>query len=184
MTEPSVKPAQEADLPALAALESRTFRETFGNVYDPKDLEAFLSEKKSLPAITAAFRRPGSMYFILRHEGENAGFIQLNLHRQPDNGTLLPEPVMELEKIYVLTAYLGKGYGKILMDHAITIARENFVHTLWLGVWENNHRALAFYQKQGFSVFGEHHFTVGRQTDRDLLMAKVLPTTPVLGKKL
>lgn len=174
MTEPSVKPAQEADLPALALLESRTFRETFGNVYDRKDLEIFLSEKKSLSAITAAFNRPGCMYFILRDKDNAAGFIQLNLHRQPDNGTLLPEPVMELEKIYVLTEYLGKGYGKILMDHAIAIAGKNFVRTLWLGVWEHNHRALAFYQKQGFSAFGEHHFTVGRQTDRDLLMAKVL----------
>ena len=179
MTEPSVKPAQEADLPALAALESRTFRETFGSVYAPEDLEAFLSEKKSLSAITAAFKRPGSMYFILRHESADAGFIQLNLHRQPDNGTLLPEPVMELEKIYVLPAYLGKGYGNILMDHAIAIAKENFVRTLWLGVWEHNHRARTFYQKQGFSAFGEHHFTVGRQTDRDLLMAKVLLSTPV-----
>ncbi|RPD39646.1 GNAT family N-acetyltransferase [Chitinophaga barathri] len=174
MTEPSVRRAQEADLPALSMLEQQTFRDTFSNVYDPRDLEEFLSTKKNLAAIQDTFNQPGTLYFILSHEGEDAGFLQLNLHRQPDNGTLLPEPVMELEKIYVLPAYFGKGFGKILMDHALKIARDNFVRTLWLGVWENNHRAKAFYQKEGFTPFGEHSFTVGRQTDRDLLLAKVL----------
>lgn len=174
MTEPSVIRAQEADLPALAALEAHTFRETFSGVYAPQDLEQFLSTKKSLPAITAEWSRPGTQYFILRHEGRNAGFIKLNLHHQPDNGTLLPEPVMELEKIYVLNDYFGKGLGKILMEKTLAVARENFVRTLWLGVWEHNHRALAFYKKEGFSQFGEHNFTVGQQTDRDLLLAKVL----------
>ncbi|MBO9154427.1 GNAT family N-acetyltransferase [Chitinophaga sp. GCM10012297] len=174
MTEPSVIRAQEADLPALAMLEARTFRETFSDVYNAQDLEEFLSTKKNLPAITAEWSSPGTQYFILRHEGQEAGFIKLNLHRQPDNGTLLPEPVMELEKIYVLGAYFGKGLGKILMEHAIAVARENFVRTIWLGVWEHNLRALAFYKKEGFSQFGEHQFSVGRQTDRDLLLAKVL----------
>ncbi|WP_346320857.1 GNAT family N-acetyltransferase [Chitinophaga sp. YIM B06452] len=174
MTEPSVRRAQEADLPALTMLEQQTFRDTFQDVYTPHDLEEFFSEKKSPAAVKAAFSQTGTMYFIISSEAQDAGFIQLNLHRQPDNGTLLPEPVMELEKIYVLSKYIGKGLGKQLMDHAIKVARENFVRTLWLGVWEHNHRAKAFYEKEGFTAFGEHSFKVGQQTDRDLLMGKVL----------
>jgi diamine N-acetyltransferase len=174
MTEPSVRRAQAADLPVLIMLEQQTFRDTFQDVYEPQDLEEFLSTKKSPAAIEAVFNQPGTMYFILRSEGQDAGFIQLNLHRQPDNGTLLPEPVMELEKIYVLPQFIGKKLGKQLMDHAVKTAKEHFVRTLWLGVWEHNHRAKAFYEKEGFSTFGEHSFTVGKQTDRDLLMAKVL----------
>lgn len=174
MTEPSVRRAQETDLPALAMLEARTFRDTFSDVYDPHDLEQFLATKKSLAAITAEFNQPGTQYFLLLHEGQEAGFIKLNLHRQPDNGSLLPEPVMEVEKIYVLNTFFGKGFGKILMEHAVAVAKENFVRTLWLGVWEHNHRALAFYNKEGFSQFGEHNFSVGKQMDRDLLLAKVL----------
>lgn len=174
MKEYDIRQVTEADLPMLAQLERSTFSETFQSVYDADDLQAFLTERKSDAAIRQEWGREDSFYYIIDVGDTAAGFLKINLFRQPDSGSPLPAPVMEVEKIYVQQAFQGKKLGKALMEHAYRIAAEHFVRTLWLGVWEHNLSARKFYEKEGYSVFGEHSFNVGRQQDRDLLMQKTL----------
>lgn len=174
MKEYDIRQVTEADLPLLAALERSTFSETFQSVYDADDLQAFLIARKSDAAIRQEWGREGSFYYIIDVDDTAAGFLKINLFRQPDNSPPLPAPVMEVEKIYVQQTFQGRKLGKALMEHAYRIAAEYFVRTLWLGVWEHNLSARRFYEKEGYSVFGEHSFNVGRQRDRDLLMQKAL----------
>lgn len=161
-------------LPLLVQLEQQTFTETFGGTYTPEDLAAFLQDKKSGPALLKEMTQPGSSYFIIYCNNIPAGFLKINLHRQPDSGGPLPGPVLELEKIYILQAFQGKKLGKLLIEKTMEIARNNQVKTVWLGVWEHNHKAFQFYLQQGFERFGEHVFRVGNQEDTDWLLKKHL----------
>ncbi len=172
----AIRRVQPDMLDILVQLEQQTFTETFGNTYSREDLDAFMQEKKSPAAILRELQQTGTLYYISYHDETPAGFLKLNLHKQPDGGdrTLLPAPVMELEKIYVLQAYQGFKVGKALMRHTYAVAQEHQIKTLWLGVWEFNHKARQFYEREGFERFSEHYFYVGRQHDTDWLLKKSL----------
>lgn len=174
MNDQHIRPVAETDLQVWMQLERDTFTETFLPVYSTHDLQTFLQEKKNDNILRQEWESKDSFFYILWEGNTAAGYIKLNLHRQPDNGTLLPAPVMELERIYVRHQFQSKKFGKKLMHFAYEQARKYFVRTLWLGVWEHNLKARQFYEKEGFSAFGEHTFKVGTQEDRDLLLAKLI----------
>jgi ribosomal protein S18 acetylase RimI-like enzyme len=171
-----ITPVQLPMLNTLVQLEQQTFTETFGNTYQPEDLAAFLQAGKSPAVLQRELQAPGSLYYLLYYNGTPAGFIKLNLGKQPDDAahTQLPAPVMELEKIYVLQAFHGHKLGKALIQHAYAVAREHQVATIWLGVWEHNTKARRFYEHEGFEKFSEHPFKVGSQLDTDWLMKKAV----------
>lgn len=177
MTDTYIRRATETDLPALAALEHQTFSDAFRSAYPAADFEAFMAAHKSPAAIEKAFRQEGTEYYVTEEGGTLTGLMQLNFNKQPDNGTILPEPALELEKIYVLQTGQSKGIGRQLLRFATELAQERNMRTIWLGVWEHNPRARALYEREGFSAFGEHTFTVGSQHDRDILLGKVLTTS-------
>ncbi|MRG44590.1 GNAT family N-acetyltransferase [Chitinophaga sp. SYP-B3965] len=174
MKDQHIRPVAETDLQVWMQLERDTFTETFLPVYATHDLQTFLQEKKNDNILRQEWESKDAYFYILWEGTTAAGFIKLNLHRQPDNGTLLPTPVMELERIYVRREFQSKKLGKKLIHFAYEEAHKYFVRTLWLGVWEHNLKARQFYEKEGFSAFGEHTFKVGTQEDRDLLLAKLL----------
>ncbi|GJH39565.1 hypothetical protein RCZ04_01150 [Capnocytophaga sp. HP1101] len=81
---------------------------------------------------------------------------------------------MEIERIYVLKSFHGSGVGQELYQKAITVAREQAVQYVWLGVWEQNPRAIRFYEKNGFVPFDKHVFVLGNDPQTDILMKKTL----------
>ena len=81
---------------------------------------------------------------------------------------------MEIERIYVLQAFHGTGLGQRLYDKAIEIALQYQLDYVWLGVWEENKRAIRFYEKNGFVTFSRHIFRVGEEEQTDLMMKKLL----------
>lgn len=165
--------ATPEDAAILADLGARTFRETFERHISGPDLEAFLAEAYGEAIQRAELVDPARPARILEVDGVSAGFLQLRLgHREP--GVPGQRPV-ELQRIYVLRAAQGGGRGAALMAEALEMAGAWGADVLWLGVWENNLKALAFYARSGFREVGEHIFQVGNQTDRDLILAKDLP---------
>lgn len=169
-----IAPITTTELGLLVQLEQQTFTETFEGTYTPEDLAIFLHDKKSSTALAAEIAMPDARFFSLWQDNQPAGFLKLNIDKQPDSGGPLPAPVLEIEKIYVLQQYQGLGLGKRLIEHSLNIAASLSVNTIWLGVWEHNHKAIRFYQQQGFEKFGEHIFQIGRQADTDWLMKKHL----------
>ena len=175
-TKIAIRAVQPDMLDTLVHLERQTYTETFGSTYQPEDLDAYLQQKKSPAALQQELAAEGALYYFCYHEDTPAGFLKLNMHKQPDDDahTLLPTPVMELEKIYVLAAFQGFKLGKALIQHAYAVAREHQVKTIWLGVWEFNTKARDFYEREGFERFSEHSFLVGTQRDTDWLLKKSL----------
>jgi ribosomal protein S18 acetylase RimI-like enzyme len=82
---------------------------------------------------------------------------------------------LEIERLYVLKEYHGKQVGALLYEQALAISKERKAPYIWLGVWEENPRAIRFYQKQGLVEFGEHIFQLADDEQRDVLMKKTLP---------
>ena len=168
-----IRPAALDDAALLADLGATTFRETFETICSAENLAAFLVATYSPEKQRAELAEPTRPGWVLELDGVPAGFLQLRLgHRE--RGVSGARPV-ELQRIYVLRAFHGGGHGAALMDMAMTAARAWGADLLWLGVWENNIKALAFYAHSGFREVGEHIFKIGDQVDRDLLLAKDLP---------
>ncbi|HEX9009364.1 MAG TPA: GNAT family N-acetyltransferase, partial [Holophagaceae bacterium] len=116
---------------------------------------------------------PSRPALLLEVDGVPAGFAQLRLdHRE--SGVPGARPA-ELQRIYLLQAAQGGGRGAALLAACGDLARNQGADVLWLGVWEHNAKALAFYGRCGFREVGEHSFAIGNRVDRDLLLAKDLP---------
>lgn len=161
------------DAALLADLGARTFRETFAGICSPQDLEHFLGETYGEAQQRAELADPARPAWVLAIQGVPSGFLQLRLgHREPCVPGQLP---VELQRIYVLRAVQGGGFGAALMRTALGRARSWGADVLWLGVWENNAKALAFYARNGFREAGDHVFQIGQQIDRDLILVKELP---------
>lgn len=105
-------------------------------------------------------------------DGELAGFVQLHDGR-PDANVTGPRPI-EVLRIYVLKKWQGRRVGKALLDRGIALAREQGYLTMWLGVWEHNHGAQAFYKTYGFEKVGEHVFKLGSAGQNDYILSRRL----------
>ncbi len=79
---------------------------------------------------------------------------------------------LEIERIYVHPARKGQGFGRRLIGYAVQVAREHGLPYVWLGVWEQNPAAIAFYTAMGFERCGEHTFTIGKDVQRDWILRK------------
>jgi ribosomal protein S18 acetylase RimI-like enzyme len=81
---------------------------------------------------------------------------------------------IEIQRIYVDAAWHGKGIAQALMASLIEAASARGADVAWLGVWERNPRAIAFYAKSGFSPLGSHVFVVGTDPQTDLILGRSL----------
>jgi diamine N-acetyltransferase len=171
-----IRAALRGDAPALAALGARTFRDTFAADNTPENIAAHLAATYS-PAIQAselADPRRRTLVAATR-AGELTGFVQL-LDGEVPSAITGPAPI-ELLRLYVDRDYHGRGVAHALMTAALAAAAEQGALTIWLGVWERNPRAIAFYRKWSFEDVGSHEFVLGSDRQTDRLMAR-----PVAGR--
>jgi GNAT superfamily N-acetyltransferase len=168
----TIRPASLEDAPMLAALGAQTFRETFESICTSQDLSEFLAAAYSDAIQRTELSDPSRPAIVLETDGRPVGFAQLRLgHREPCVTGSRP---VELQRIYVLREAHGSGFGAALMEASVAQARAWGADVLWLGVWEHNDRALAFYARHGFREAGDHVFQIGQQVDRDLILVKDL----------
>jgi GNAT superfamily N-acetyltransferase len=162
--------AVAADAPTLAVLAERTFRDAFGERNSPSNMDLHC-ERHFGPDIQA--REIGERAIVTTlaiASGQLVGFTQLMPSRaQP----LLPAArrPAELNRIYVVAAWQGKGVAQALLKDAIASAKSARADWLWLGVWEHNAKAIAFYRKSGFEDAGMHSFLLGDERQRDVVMS-------------
>lgn len=172
MQDVTIKKVSLSDLAALQQISKTTFAQTFAEHNSEADMQAYLETSYSLEKLTNELNNPFSeFYFACIHE-QVVGYLKIN------TGTAQTEQkdlsAFEIERIYVDAAYLGKRVGQILFEKAIELAKEKNVSYVWLGVWEENHRALAFYKKNGFVPFDKHIFKLGNDAQTDIMMKLVL----------
>ena len=168
MEDITIKKVSLTDLTALQQISKTTFVQTFAEHNSEVDMADYLETSYSLEKLTNELNNPFSeFYFACIHE-QVVGYLKIN------TGTAQTEhkdlSAFEIERIYVDAAYLGKRVGQILFEKAIELAKEKKVSYVWLGVWEENHRALAFYKKNGFVPFDKHIFKLGKDAQTDIMM--------------
>ena len=168
----TIRAATIADAAVLAELARRTFYDTFASTNDPTDMALFLAESYGVDQQTLELNNRDNTTLLVEEDGEAIAFAQIRAGHVPDcvSGA---EPI-ELWRFYVAHQWHGRGIAQSLMDRVKTEARVRGAKTLWLGVWERNDRARAFYAKCGFTDAGEHLFLFGTDPQTDLVMVAPL----------
>ncbi len=132
----------------------------------------FLSEEYDFDKLKAEVENPESFYYFYYFEDELAGYLKLNVDAAQTESEY-PE-ALEIQRIYVLQKYQGKRIGLAMMQQALAVAKKLKKPQVWLGVWENNLKAQAFYQKSGFKKVGSHDFILGDDKQTDYILLKTL----------
>ena len=168
----NIRPATIDDAEELAALARRTFHDTFASTNDPTDMALYLSRAYGVDQQTRELTDRDITTFLVEQDGEAIGFAQLRTGDVPACVTG-PKPI-ELWRLYVSREWHGHPIARPLMDRVKAAAAERGAKTLWLGVWERNDRAHAFYEKCGFVNAGEHIFLFGTDPQTDVVMVITL----------
>jgi GNAT superfamily N-acetyltransferase len=175
MTAPAIqiRHGSAADAAALSAFAARTFAETFGHDNNAEDLHAHLATAYGIEQQARELSDPAWSTLLAHDDGRLIAYAQLRRGATPPC-VVHADPV-ELHRFYVDRPWHGRAVAAALMASARDAARTLGARHLWLGVWERNPRAIAFYRKSGFVDVGCHHFLLGadRQTDRVLVVALV-----------
>ena len=178
---PLVRSASVADASALSQLGAATFRETFERENTPEDMANYLAQTFSPQRQAAEIADPAGIVLLAERRGtfgdtELVGYAHLMFGPAP--AAVQGSEPLELKRLYVASAWHGQGVAQALMDAAFDAARARGAQTLWLGVWERNPRAAAFYRKYGFVRVGEHTFMLGADAQTDWLLARPLGSVP------
>ncbi len=168
----TIRRAAAADAPGLAALARQTFFDAFASTNDAADMAIHLERAYGVPQQTTELTSPGIITLLVEEGGQAVAYAQLRTGHVPD--CVRGERPIELWRFYVTREWHGRGIAQALMDRATAEARAAGAGTVWLGVWERNPRALAFYGKCGFVDVGEHVFLFGTDPQTDRVMAMPL----------
>ena len=167
-----IRPAQNNDVAQVAELGARVFSITFGHSIPLPELQAYLNKSYSIEATTKDLEDPMRNMIVARNQKANiVGFALLTRGTTESCITHL-EGTIELQKLYVDPAYHGYGIGKRLANKLEEMAKDQGFRNIWLGVWEENYKAQKVYEKLGYSVIGDHDFTIGEVVQTDLIMCK------------
>ena len=174
-----IRLATVSDAAPLAELAAITMREAFGPPHNPAELvDEYIQSAITQPILEAELADPRSTFFLLELVDRTpVGYAKLRRHTPPRR---MAEPyrrtgnAIEIQRIYLLQSQIGQGQGRMLMEHCLDWARAQNYLAVWLGVWERNERAIAFYKKIGFERFSYHYFQFGSERQRDFWFQKHL----------
>lgn len=168
MTNFTIRSINLKDLQALQAISKQTFTETFASSNSKENMDKYLNESLSLEKLTEELNNPNSLFYFIEDNHTPIGYLKLNMGASQTE--LNDNTALEIERIYVTQAYQGKKVGQQLYEKAIQVAKDKGVEYIWLGVWEENHKAIQFYTKNGFTAFDKHIFTLGDEAQTDIMM--------------
>lgn len=170
---PSIRRATVDDAPVLADLARRTFVETFGHLYPPEDLNAFLDDAYDLGKQRIILAHPDYAVWLLEEAGVAIGHAAAgpcglpHPDVQPGDG--------ELKRLYVLKSHQSGGWGGRLFQTVLDWLERDGPRPLWIGVWSENHGAQRFYARAGFKHVGDYEFPVGRVRDHEYILRRLPP---------
>ncbi|HEY5107848.1 MAG TPA: GNAT family N-acetyltransferase [Caulobacteraceae bacterium] len=170
MTPPRIRRAVLADAPALADIGAACFAQTFGHLYPPADLGAFLACDYSLERARLDLADPASAAWLVESDGHAVGHALAG-------PCALPHPDVqpgcgELKRLYVLREHQGGGTGSRLLAEVLAWLESQGRRRLWIGVWSGNLGAQKLYARHGFAKAGEYVFEVGMTRDREFILRR------------
>ena len=165
-----VRRAEPTDAARLAALAERTFRAAFGPFNTPQNMDAHCKKAYGEAIQASEIVNPDIETFVCDHHNELVGYAQLRWGPAPP--CVPASKPAEIQRIYVDQPWHGKGIAQQLISQMLAGAARGNADQVWLGVWENNPRAIAFYQKSGFLKIGHHVFQLGDDPQRDWILCR------------
>ena len=152
----------------LQSISRETFYETYCSMNTKENIDKYLNENLSISTLEKELKNPNSLFFIIRDLDKNIGYLKLNMG--PAQTDIKDANALEIERIYVIKEYQGKKAGQQLYEKTIQVAKEKMLKYIWLGVWQENSKAIQFYVKNGFEIFDQHVFKLGDEEQTDFLM--------------
>jgi ribosomal protein S18 acetylase RimI-like enzyme len=163
-----IRKATVSDLETIQKISIQTFIETFAAVNTPENIADYIKNSLNSAQLTTELKNLNSQFYIAYSNDEVVGYLKINFGDSQTES--INENTLEVQRIYVLQNFHGKNIGQLLLEEVKKIAQTIGVDYIWLGVWEENHKALRFYTKNGFVVFDKHVFIMGNDEQTDLLM--------------
>ena len=161
-----------AHLVELRELSRKTFTDAFASGNNPEDLKLYLDTAFSEENLRRELLNPLSEFYFGKIDGKTIGYFKVNLgDAQTD---FQDEDGMELERIYVTGDFQNQQIGQKMLDTVIEMAVQRKMRYLWLGVWEENTRAIEFYLRNHFELSGSHPYMVGNDLQTDKIMKLIL----------
>lgn len=167
-----INKALAEDVEVVQSLGIQTFSETFAEDNTEEALKKYLEESFNTGKIKSELNNPDSHFYIAWEEDNPVGYLKVNTGSAQTE--LQDDTSLEIERIYVKKSHHGKKVGQLLYNQALETAKQLRKSYLWLGVWEENQKALQFYRKNGFVEFDKHIFRLGEEEQTDLMMKKIL----------
>lgn len=156
------------DVAALQDISRETFFETFEAQNSAENMQTYLEEALSLEKLATELNDKNAVFYFAEIENTAIGYLKLNFGASQTE--LKDNKALEIERIYVRNAYQGKKVGQLLYEKAIAVAQAIKADYVWLGVWEENKKAIGFYEKNGFVAFDKHIFRLGDDEQTDIMM--------------
>ena len=168
MTSTNIIKATLNDLEKLQKICKQTFVETFSAVNTAENMAKYLEENLSLEQLLSELNNSNAAFYFAVNNNDVIGYLKLNTGVAQTE--LKDDQSLEIERIYVLNEFHGKNIGQLLYEKAIQEAKKIHATYIWLGVWEENQRAINFYKKNGFVEFDKHIFILGDDEQTDIMM--------------
>ena len=168
MEKVQVSKIKKEEILQLQEIGRQTFYETFSQSNTEENMKNYLENSFSLSKITDELNDENAEFYFAKIGKKIIGYLKLNFGQSQTE--LKDDKALEIERIYVLKEFHGKKVGQILYDKAIEIAKQKNADYVWLGVWEENPRAINFYKKNGFVEFDKHIFKLGEDEQTDIMM--------------
>lgn len=158
------------DLELLQKISIELFTDTFKDQNTEEDLKNYLENAYNREQLKKELTNKNSVFFFLLDNKVIVGYLKLNIGNAQTED--IAENVLEIERIYIRSNRKRKGYGTILIEKAEQVARDENKEMIWLGVWEKNLSAMAFYKNKGFVHTSSHSFFMGDDEQTDWIMTK------------
>lgn len=167
-----IKKCNREDLEILQEISLETFNDTFKDQNSPENMKAYLEKALNLIQLEKELSNTLSEFFFVYVHNEVAGYLKINTNDAQSEE--MGDESLEIERIYIKNQFQKHGLGKYMLNLAMDMAREQNKKKIWLGVWEKNKNAIAFYKKMGFVQTGAHAFYMGDEEQTDFIMTKTL----------
>lgn len=166
----NIRYATPQDNTLLAEIGAETFYDSFAADNTPENMAAYLAAAFSPGIQERELADPACRFLVAENEGEVVGYAQLKFAPAPE--AIVGRKPVEIARFYARKAWIGRGAGPELMRRCLQEAAAAGCDVVWLGVWEQNPRAIAFYKKWGFEEAGRQTFHLGDDPQQDLLLAR------------
>jgi ribosomal protein S18 acetylase RimI-like enzyme len=156
------------DLNILQKVGIQTFSESYTFNNNKDSMSAYMKDGFSIKKLQSELLDPNSEFYFAYINNDLAGYLKINIGSSQTE--IKSDKGLEIQRIYLLKDFYGKKIGQLLLDKTIAIARQKNLDYIWLSVWEENPKAIKFYEKNGFIEFDKHIFTLGTEEQTDIMM--------------